>query len=166
MKTSVQTNLNSQFSKLKEAGYETTKHVHKSGDLHTNILNDLNSGDEKRGIKVIVKGQTTDQYLKALTAILKQDNWDVAFLSDIDGKPEDALGLVLNRGVRIKTLNPKKLIKDGYNVIRVQPPVVIPDSNGENETIITAPKVQPILVFIGVFILVIIAAWAIWRVSS
>ncbi len=166
---SVSGHSNSQFSKIQEAGYLTTKHVHKSGNIQANILKDLNkrAHDGRRGIKVLVKGETTDQFNKALVAILKQKDWQVAFLSALDEDPKQALGIVLNKNVFINTLDAKKLAEEGFDVLRVRPPVVIPENNGEDdEDIVTAPSIKPILVFIGVAVLIILIAWAVWRVSQ
>ena len=70
---------------------------------------------------------------------------------------------MLNKDVFIDTLDPKILLERGYNVIRVNPPVVIPDP--DNDQIVTSPKIRPVLIFIAVLALVIIAAWAAWKIS-
>lgn len=155
-----------QFETFKAAGFPTTRHVTKSNQLCQDILKSINQKDGKghRGIKVITRGATTSEYEKAVTSVLKQKDWQVAYLSDIEGDPRQALGLILNKDVFIDTLDPKKLLQQGYNVIRVNPPVVVPEDNND-DNIVTSPSVKPLLVFIAVLALVIIAAWAAWRIS-
>lgn len=158
-------NFNSQFRELQSAGYRTTKRIYKSVDPTADILKDLNKKDHHghRGIKIIIRGSTTEEYNAALISILRQKEWDVAFLSDIYADPKEVLGLMLNRDVFITTLNPKRLVEEGYNVIRVDPPVVIPT---EDTNLVSSPSIKPILVFIGVFAVIIVAAWAVWKMSQ
>ncbi len=158
-------NFNSQFSKLSQLGYSSQTHNHKTGNLIDNILRDLNqtSNNKERGIRIIVKGETTQEYLTAVASVLRQKDWDVAFLSDINADPKDVLGLILNKGIRITTLDPM-ILTENYNVIRVNPPVVVSAKN--TEEIISAPSIKPILVFIGVFAIIVLAAWAAWRISQ
>jgi len=154
-----------QFKKLKADGFRTQRHITKTKDLYKNIIDSINQRDEHggRGIKVVTMGQTTDEYEAAVASILKEKDWQVAYLSGIEVRPEQALGLMLNKDVFIDTLDPKILLERGYNVIRVNPPVVIPDP--DNDQIVTSPKIRPVLIFVAVLALVIITAWAAWKIS-
>lgn len=154
-----------QFKNLKADGFKTQRHITKTKDLYRNIIDSIQQRDEhgSRAIKVITMGQTTDEYDAAVASILKQKDWQVAYLSSIDVQPEQALGLILNKDVFIDTLDPKILLEKGYNVIRVNPPVVIPDA--DSDQIVTSPKIRPVLIFVSVLALVIIAAWAAWKIS-
>jgi len=153
------------FENLKADGFKTQRHTSNHQHLYKNIIDSINQRDEHghRGIKIITMGETTDEYDAAVASVLKQKNWQIAYLSDIDVDPDQALGLILNKDVFIDTLDPKKLLEEGYEVIRVTPPVVIPDA--DNSQIVTSPKIRPVLIFAAVLALVIIAAWAAWKIS-
>lgn len=111
---------------------------------------------------VLIVGTRTDKFTETVEILMLDKDWDVAFLSDPDLPPSQALGLLTR--VDINSCSFQELIKK-HKVRLISPPVVVPVQEPEIETV-QAPSIKPILVFLSVVVLAILAAWAVWRIST
>lgn len=128
----------------------------KNGEKITKTAPKLLIRDHDR-CQAVVYGQYDSNFEQKLQPYLSKRDWDILYLSDpLD---TDCLGIVVNSGVNIDTVDHTQLTEQGFRVLKLNPAIVFP------KTTVTGPQIYPILVFIGVLVLIIAVAWCVWTIS-